>query len=101
MNADYNGKFRSYYLQKNELNFAKLKKFFPNQVFPDEGETTGGAIFQLRAYQQEDVKFLSQQKSIGIFNEMRTGKTPTALAIFRHWQVPSLLIICPSILQAQ
>ncbi|CAI2199029.1 2319_t:CDS:2, partial [Funneliformis geosporum] len=50
---------------------------------PAETKINEESSLQLRAYQQEDVKFLSPQKSIGIFNEMRTGKTPTALAIFK------------------
>jgi hypothetical protein len=41
-------------------------------------------FLKLRPYQQEDVKFLEQKKSIGIFNEMRTGKTPVSLAVFSH-----------------
>jgi hypothetical protein len=38
---------------------------------------------ELRPYQRADVELLSQQKAIAIFNEMRTGKTPTALHIFQ------------------
>lgn len=101
LNANYSGKSQTYYLEKSKLNFAKLKKIFPNQIFPSEGKTIAETVFQLRPYQQEDVNFLSQQKNIGIFNEMRTGKTPTALFIFKCWGVPNLLIVCPGILQAQ
>jgi hypothetical protein len=36
----------------------------------------------LRDYQKVDVEFLKHKKSIAIFNEMRTGKTPTALSIY-------------------
>jgi len=88
-------------LEKNLLNFRKLKKIFPAYVFPVGEWQIKENEFQLRPYQKKDVDFLSQQKSIGIFNEMRTGKTPTALAIFQRWKVPNLVIICPSILQAQ
>jgi len=41
------------------------------------------AELKLRDYQKADVELLSQQKAIAIFNEMRTGKTPTALNIFK------------------
>jgi len=76
-------------LEKNLLNFRKLKKIFPVHVFPIGEWQIKENEFQLRPYQKKDVDFLSQQKSIGIFNEMRTGKTPTALAIFQRWKVPN------------
>jgi len=38
----------------------------------------------LRDYQLEDVKFLSRLKSVAIFSEMRTGKTPIALMTFQQ-----------------
>ncbi|RHZ36908.1 DEAD/DEAH box helicase [endosymbiont GvMRE of Glomus versiforme] len=101
LNAENNGKPQSYYLTKNLLNFRKLKKIFPDYTFPAGEWQIKKINFQLRPYQEKDVSFLSQQKSVGIFNEMRTGKTPTALAIFQRWKVPNLIIICPSILQAQ
>ena len=37
---------------------------------------------KLRDYQLEDVNFLSKLKSVAIFSEMRTGKTPIALITF-------------------
>jgi SNF2 family DNA or RNA helicase len=101
LNANYSGKSQIYYLEKSKLSSIKLKKIFPNQIFPSEEKTIAETIFQLRPYQQKDVNFLSQQKNIGIFNEMRTGKTPTALFVFKCWGVPNLLIVCPGILQAQ
>lgn len=101
LNANYDGKARNYYLSLTEFNCQKLKKIFPNCEFLVSKLSTEKITLQLRPYQQEDVKFLSQQKSIAIFNEMRTGKTPTALAIFQQWSVDNLLIICPSILQTQ
>ncbi|CAG8748616.1 14654_t:CDS:1, partial [Ambispora leptoticha] len=55
----------------------------------------------LRDYQLADVKFLSQLKSVAIFSEMRTGKTPIALMTFQQWSVNNLLIITPSVLQQQ
>ncbi|CAH1762095.1 14210_t:CDS:2, partial [Entrophospora sp. SA101] len=84
LNAEYNGKAQSYYLAKNLLNFRKLKKILSDYVFPSGEWQVKKTDFKLRPYQEKDVNFLSQQKNIGIFNEMRTGKTPTALAIFQH-----------------
>jgi len=104
LNADYNGKSKDYFLVKNSFNFVKLKKLLPNYTFPFDIKGEDKKIFstfQLRPYQKEDVEFLSQKKNVGIFNEMRTGKTPTALAIFQCWPVNNCLIICPGILQQQ
>ncbi|RHZ37329.1 DEAD/DEAH box helicase [endosymbiont GvMRE of Glomus versiforme] len=101
LNAEYGGKPQSYYLAKSLLNFRKLKKFFPDYAFPVGEWQIKKTNFQLRPYQEKDVNFLSPQKSVGIFNEMRTGKTPIALTIFQRWKAPNLIIICPSILQAQ
>ncbi|KLL03200.1 MAG: helicase SNF2 [Mycoplasmataceae bacterium CE_OT135] len=101
LNAEYNGKAQNYYLAKSLLNLRKLKKILSDYVFPAGKWQVKKSDFKLRPYQEKDVNFLSQQKNIGIFNEMRTGKTPTALAIFQRWKVPNLVIICPSILQAQ
>lgn len=36
---------------------------------------------ELREYQQEDVDFARRLPAVGIFNEPRTGKTPTSIAI--------------------
>lgn len=104
LNADYSGKSQNYHLAKNLLNFCKLEKLLPKYDFSQFKSYQTEKIIptlKLRPYQEEDVKFLSQQKKIGIFNEMRTGKTPTSLAIFQSWKSPNLLIICPSILQVQ
>lgn len=101
LNANYDGKARNYYLSLTEFNCQKLKKIFPAYDFPVSQLPNEKTALQLRRYQQEDVNFLSKQKSIAIFNEMRTGKTPTALMIFQQWSVDNLLIICPGILQTQ
>ena len=39
---------------------------------------------KLRDYQQEDVQFILDKKHVGLFNEMRTGKTATALNAAKH-----------------
>ena len=51
---------------------------------------------ELRAYQQEDVDKLIRLKTAGLFNEQRTGKTPTALQAMAQAHVERLLIICPA-----
>lgn len=52
----------------------------------------------LRDYQEEDVKHLLTRDAMGIFNEQRTGKTPTALTVMLRKGVKHLLIVCPATL---
>lgn len=51
---------------------------------------------QLREYQEEDVAKLITQDSMGVFNEQRTGKTPTSLTAMKRKGVYRLLIVCPA-----
>ena len=48
---------------------------------------------ELRAYQKEDVNYLLKQPAMGCFNEQRTGKTPTAIAVMEARNINKLLII--------
>src|SRR5581483_1116485 len=101
LNANQEEKARYYSLSVSSLNCQKLQKLVPNFDFSSfirNPLLTEVSLKQLRSYQQEDVDFLSQLKSIAIFSEMRTGKTPTALMTFKRWPVSNLLIIVPSIL---
>lgn len=50
---------------------------------------------ELRPYQREDVDFLKTMNVAGIFNEQRTGKTPTALTLARECGCKKILIVCP------
>lgn len=56
---------------------------------------------QLRPYQSEDVVFLSSVNTAGIFNEQRTGKTPTALMTLKEKQCKKIIIVCPASAQYQ
>jgi SNF2 family DNA or RNA helicase len=51
---------------------------------------------ELRPYQLEDVAFLSQFNRAACFNEQRTGKTPTILAVLRQRKLRKVLIVCPA-----
>ena len=53
---------------------------------------------QLRDYQLEDVTYLLTKDAMGLFNEQRTGKTPTALMVMQAREVEHLLIVCPATL---
>lgn len=50
----------------------------------------------LRPYQKEDVLFLEQLNAAGIFNEMRTGKTPTALMTLIRKRCTKNIIVAPA-----
>jgi SNF2 family DNA or RNA helicase len=51
---------------------------------------------KLRPYQMEDVEFLAPMNSCALFNDPRTGKTPTYLAMLDRRHIERNLIVCPS-----
>jgi SNF2 family DNA or RNA helicase len=51
---------------------------------------------ELRTYQQEDVAKLITREAMGVFNEQRTGKTPTSIMATQQQGVQRLLIVCPA-----
>ncbi|KLL04641.1 MAG: helicase SNF [Mycoplasmataceae bacterium RV_VA103A] len=104
LGANQENKFKHYSLPANALNGQKLQKVVPNYDFSTtitNVPTIDAKFPSLRDYQLADVKFLSRLKSVAIFSEMRTGKTPISLMTFQQWPVNSLLIITPSVLQQQ
>lgn len=50
----------------------------------------------LRPYQIEDAVFLSKRNSAALFNEQRTGKTPTVLYALELLHLTRAVIVCPS-----
>jgi SNF2 family DNA or RNA helicase len=48
----------------------------------------------LRDYQQQDVNEILKHDSIGIFNEQRTGKTPTSITAMTQKTNGRILIVC-------
>jgi SNF2 family DNA or RNA helicase len=106
LNADCEEKQRYYSLIANDLNYQKLQKLIPNLesskiTLKLSSNPINKSLSRLRNYQLADVNFLSKLRNIGIFSEMRTGKTPIALMTFGKLPVTNLLIISPSILQQQ
>jgi SNF2 family DNA or RNA helicase len=51
---------------------------------------------ELREYQKQDVQKLLTQPAMGVFNEQRTGKTPTSIMTMEQRGVNRLLIVCPA-----
>jgi SNF2 family DNA or RNA helicase len=56
---------------------------------------------QLREYQREDIEKIKQHKCFGIFNEQRTGKTPTILTAVNELNLNKILILCPKSVMQQ
>ena len=52
---------------------------------------------KLRDYQKEDVQLILNKKHVGLFNEMRTGKTCTAISAANEVQ-GTVLVLCPACL---
>ena len=50
----------------------------------------------LRPYQIEDLNKLLQHDCAGCFNQQRTGKTPTAIAVMEARKLDKVLIVCPA-----
>jgi hypothetical protein len=86
LNANQESKLKHYSLTANPLNGRKLQKIVPNYDFSSviTSFSVETKFPSLRDYQLADVKFLSQLKSVAIFSEMRTGKTPIALMTFQR-----------------
>lgn len=53
----------------------------------------------LRTYQLQDVEYLKHIPSAGVFNQPRTGKTPTIICTLVLKQTEKNVIICPAALQ--
>lgn len=54
------------------------------------------AYDRLRDYQKTDVDFITRLQAAALFNEQRTGKTPTALSALEQKGIKRSLIICPT-----
>ena len=52
---------------------------------------------KLRDYQKQDVQLILNKKHVGLFNEMRTGKTCTAISAANEVQ-GTVLVLCPACL---
>ena len=50
---------------------------------------------RLRPYQRVDIEFINSRQNVGVFNEQRTGKTPTILIAVRE-KLKKNIIVCPS-----
>jgi hypothetical protein len=84
LDGDRENTSRTFSLPLTRLNFIKLKKILPDYKFnllKSDFLLPKLENKELRPYQKLDVAFLSKMNSVAIFNEMRTGKTPTSLIL--------------------
>jgi len=54
---------------------------------------------QLRDYQQHNVDFIMQRKTVGVFSQQRTGKTPTVCVALNELDCTRVVIVCPASLR--
>jgi SNF2 family DNA or RNA helicase len=53
-------------------------------------------VDKLRPYQKTDINFLSKLPHAAIFNEQRTGKTPTTLKLIEAEGHEKVIVVCPA-----
>jgi SWI/SNF-related matrix-associated actin-dependent regulator of chromatin subfamily A-like protein 1 len=60
-----------------------------------KGKEDSAGDERLRPYQRVDIEFINKRQNVGIFNEQRTGKTPTTLLAIKN-KLGKNIIVCPS-----
>jgi SWI/SNF-related matrix-associated actin-dependent regulator 1 of chromatin subfamily A len=85
----------SQYSDQQELKdlYAKIESYYLKLKDTKRKSDTDGHA-NLRPYQRVDVEFLKQRERVGVFNEQRTGKTPTTLIADEDSN--KRIIVCPS-----
>lgn len=68
-------------------NFLDLKRQTDSQFVKDD---------RLRPYQRADVEYLMRMPAAGIFNEPRTGKTPTSIILMKELGTKRNLVVAPA-----
>lgn len=53
-------------------------------------------MMELRPYQREDVEEIKRLRCIGVFNEQRTGKTPTVCTALKEMGISKYIVVCPN-----
>lgn len=71
-------------------------EFHTARKIKNEEDVNG--LDQLRPYQRVDVKYLQEKDRAAVFNEQRTGKTPTILTAVKE-KLGKGIVVCPSSLK--
>lgn len=87
-NKEYVLKLGQVYKEKFDY-LSKIKSDTTDEVFDP----------RLRPYQNQDVSYLRNLPNKAVFNEQRTGKTPTTLVTLKDSNAKRVLVVCPSTLK--
>ncbi len=68
---------------------------YHNLVYNIKNRNDTDGDSRLRPYQRVDVEFLSMRKNAAVFNEQRTGKTPTTLLAVKD-RMNKGIVVCPA-----
>ena len=68
---------------------------YHNLVYTIKNKNDTHGDTRLRPYQRVDVEFLTMRKNAAVFNEQRTGKTPTTLLAVKS-RMNKGIIVCPA-----
>jgi SWI/SNF-related matrix-associated actin-dependent regulator 1 of chromatin subfamily A len=82
----------------NDPSLVNLKQELDNYhnlvyTIKNKNDTDGDP--RLRPYQRVDVEFLTMRKNAAVFNEQRTGKTPTTLLAVKN-RMNKGVVVCPA-----
>lgn len=77
------------------LKYLKTKMERQRDILMSEKKRQG-TFGNLRPYQAQDLNFLRLLPHAGIFNEQRTGKTPTTISLMKFKQFKRVIIVCPA-----
>jgi len=71
-----------------------LREYYNNLKLVKQQQDSNGDE-RLRPYQRVDIDFINRRQNVGVFNEQRTGKTPTILLAVKE-RLGKNIIVCPS-----
>jgi SNF2 family DNA or RNA helicase len=83
---------------KSDVQFQREKENLQRDFYSliERKKQTYTYNHMLRPYQNQDVHYLLNLDSAGVFNEPRTGKTPTTIELIRQLNKKKNLVICPA-----
>lgn len=95
------GALREAFVETNDeflLNLYKEQAQIAEDTFEIKRKDDTTGIDELRPYQRVDVEFIKNKGDVAIFNEQRTGKTPTILTAVKEY-LGQGIVVCPSSLK--
>lgn len=113
LSAVWNEKRKMWRIPKNLWSIKEIIRVFPehhnllisidlitkgqmNDLFIEKRMNDVRGNPKLRPYQRVDVAYLSKIPHAAVFNEQRTGKTPTTLSLIEQEGHQNVMIVCPA-----